>query len=106
MHQNDRRFLSRVFPDVDPMLIPQYESFSVVHHFLRKERAPDVRVHPGSQSCTRDSTADHASRHAALNPRTGGDVGRRHGVRSHDQSNGVRRFANQDRIVVEIDLSR
>jgi hypothetical protein len=32
MHQNDRRFLSRVFSDVDPVLIPLYESLWVDHH--------------------------------------------------------------------------
>jgi hypothetical protein len=36
MHQNDRRFLSRVFSDVDPMLVPLYENLLVDHHSLRK----------------------------------------------------------------------
>ena len=31
VHQNDRRFLSRVFPDVDAMAIPLYESLAVDH---------------------------------------------------------------------------
>ena len=36
MHQNDCWFLSRVFSDVDPVLIPLYESLLVDHHSLRK----------------------------------------------------------------------
>ncbi len=36
MHQNDGRFLSRVFSDVDPVLIPLYESLLVDHHSLGK----------------------------------------------------------------------
>src|SRR5215470_6698862 len=38
MHQNDRRFLSRMISNVDPMLIPLYESLLVDHFCLRKER--------------------------------------------------------------------
>src|SRR6516165_8786900 len=37
MHQNDRRFLSRMISNVDPMLIPLYESLLVDHFSLRKE---------------------------------------------------------------------
>jgi hypothetical protein len=36
MHQNDRRFLSRLFSDVEPILVPLYESLFVDHHSLRK----------------------------------------------------------------------
>jgi hypothetical protein len=32
MHQNDRRFLSRVFSNVDPVLVPLYESLLVDNH--------------------------------------------------------------------------
>src|SRR5262249_6046144 len=37
MHQDDRRALPRVVPDVDPMLVPLYESLLVVHHSLGKD---------------------------------------------------------------------
>src|SRR5215472_14633587 len=38
MHQDDRRFLSRIFSNEDPMFIPLYESLLVSHHFLRNGR--------------------------------------------------------------------
>jgi hypothetical protein len=40
MHQNDRRFCSRVIPDVDPMVVPLYKSLLVDHHSLWKECRP------------------------------------------------------------------
>jgi len=35
MHQDNRRFFSRIFSDEYPMFIPLYESLLVSHHFLR-----------------------------------------------------------------------
>jgi hypothetical protein len=34
MHQDDRRLLSRIFSDEDPVFIPLYERLLVSHHFL------------------------------------------------------------------------
>ena len=60
MHENDRRFRSRVFSDVDPVLIPLHNSLLVDHHSLRKgcrlttelgSWAGDADVDPGKRSC-------------------------------------------------------
>jgi hypothetical protein len=37
MHQNDRRFLARVFPNIDPVLIPPNERFLADHSLCRKQ---------------------------------------------------------------------
>jgi hypothetical protein len=37
MHQDDRRFRTRVFSDVDPVSVPLHESLLVGHHSLGKE---------------------------------------------------------------------
>src|SRR5215471_21799981 len=42
MHQDDRRFLSRIFSDEDPVFIPLYEGLLVSHHFLRNGRHPSA----------------------------------------------------------------
>src|SRR5437667_399082 len=37
MHQNDRRFRSRMVADVDPVLVPLHNRLLVDHHSLRTE---------------------------------------------------------------------